>query len=176
MHSNNRDNYYNLGYIYKTHGYKGELYFYLDVDFPEKYAHLKSVFIENKGQLVPYRIEKISITNKRLAIVKLENINTIEEAKVIAGAELYLPIEMLPTLSNKKFYFHEIINFKVIDEKYGDIGIIEKVLDFPYQTVLQVTYNSKEILIPVVNEIVKNVDRENKILRTKIPEGLIEVY
>ncbi|GAB3828343.1 hypothetical protein GCM10028895_41720 [Pontibacter rugosus] len=43
-----------LGYIVKTHGTKGQVVAFFDVDFPEDYEDLESVFLEQKGRLIPF--------------------------------------------------------------------------------------------------------------------------
>jgi len=82
----------------------------------------------------------------------------------------------LPKLKGNSFYYHEIIGFTVIDEKHGNIGVIEKVLDNQHQDIFSIKKENKEILIPVADEIIKKVDRKNKVIEIEAPDGLIEIY
>jgi ribosomal 30S subunit maturation factor RimM len=86
------------------------------------------------------------------------------------------PLSALPRLSEKQFYFHEIAGYTVVDQVQGEIGKVEKVLDYPMQALLQVMKGTKEILIPVADEIILKVDRKNRLLHIHAPEGLIEMY
>jgi len=56
------------------------------------------------------------------------------------------------------------------------IGIITEVLEYPHQAVLSINFRNKEILIPITDEIIVNVDRDKKHLYTNTPEGLIDLY
>jgi len=171
----NNEHYY-LGCITKTHGVKGQVSIYLDVDIPEKYAKLESVFIEIDKQLVPFFIEDIRLTPKKQAVVAFEDINTFEKAQKLVKAKLFLPIETLPKLENNQFYYHEITGFKVTDKKHGEIGAVKQVLEYPGQSVIQVMKGVTEILIPISDQIIEKVDRKNKTIKINAPEGLIELY
>lgn len=166
---------FSLGYISKRSGNNGELAFVLDVDDPLRYKKLKSVFIELNAALVPFFITKIQLRNN-IAVVSLEGVDSIEKAEELVKAELYLPLSMLPGLKGKKFYFHEIPGFTVIDKNYGNIGIVEKVLDFPQQAVLQIKKDTHEILIPAREEFIISIDRDARQIEVQAPDGLIDIY
>ncbi len=170
----NKEDYFKLGIITKTFGKNGEVIFFLDVDNPDDYNDLEMVFIEINQKLVPFFIENIKIKGN-YATVKLEDISNPEKAHFLVKLRLFLPVDSLPELPNEKFYFHEIIGFSVEDENHGNIGIINDILELPEQSLLQIIYNEKEILIPIVDEIVKSVDSDNKTIYINAPEGLIEL-
>jgi 16S rRNA processing protein RimM len=169
------NDYFNLGLVTKTFGKNGEVIFFLDVDNPQDYNDLEMVFMEINQKLVPFFIENFKLRGN-YATVKLEDISSPEKAQFFVKFRLFLPVDVLPELSNEKFYFHEIIGFSVEDENHGNIGIINDVLELPEQSLLQIFYKKKEILIPIVDEIVKSVDSDNKIVYISAPEGLIELY
>lgn len=166
---------YLLGKLTKTHGLKGELAIWLDVDYPEEYDELDSVLLEVKGELIPYFVEQIQIRANK-SIIKFEDINTIEEAQKIVNCEIYLPNNNLPELDENQFYYHEIINFDVIDEQKGKLGKVTAVYTSDAQDLIAMAYQNAEILIPVSDEIVKTIDREKHELHTNLPEGLLEIY
>ncbi len=165
---------FQLGKITKPFGYKGEVVFFLDVDEPMDYAEMDSVFIEIGGKLLPYFIESINIKGNK-AVVRLEDLSAEESTKLI-GKNLFLPLSILPKLTGKKFYFHEIINFAVVDAKKGNIGNIASVIDYPAQPLFQIMNGTTEILIPILDQIIDKVDRENKTIYIVAPEGLIDIY
>lgn len=172
----NKEDCFKLGHVSKLHGVKGEVVIVLDVDDTTRYKKLESVFIMINGQLVPFFIEGITIKNKQ-AIVKLDGINTTDLAGMINNMEVYLPLSLLPKLNDNTFYFHEIIGFAVNDKTHGNIGKVEAVLEFPGQNIIQVRDGNKnEILIPLRNEFIIKIDRENKSLDVNTPEGLVDVY
>lgn len=164
-----------LGKITKPFGYKGDLIFYLDVDDVSLYKDLDSVFIEIKQRLVPFFIESIQI-RRQDAIVKLEDVSA-EEAIALINNDLYLPIEVLPKLEGNKFYYHEVIGFEVEDVNHGSLGKLIKINDNSAQAVCYIeNENGKEILVPLIDEFLIEVDRKNKKFIVKAPEGLIDFY
>ena len=172
----NKEDYYFLGKIIKTSGYKGNLMFFFDVDDISRYKNLEAVFIEVSENLIPFAIEKIQFRSNNTAIVKLEDVLSEDESAILVGCNLYLPLAFLPPLTGNKFYFHEVIGFSVVDKKYGKIGTILEILDRTSQAVFVIRNNGKEILIPVSDDIIKKVDRINKTIKVETPEGLIDIY
>ena len=167
---------YQLGYVAKLHGFKGEVSFFLDVTDPFEYANLKSVFVELNGVLTPFFIQAIQIKPKGFASVKLEGVNSESDAQILLRKSLYLPANDLPKLSGKNFYDHEVVGFQLIDLSYGMVGEIEQIIDLPVNPLIQVNANGKEVLIPFVKGLIQQVDRENKQLVVQAPEGLIAIY
>ena len=172
----NKEDCYFLGYIAKTHGIKGDVSIKLDVDNPNEYSKLESIFLDIQGKLIPFFIDSITIKDKGFAAVKLEGIDTEPQASNLLHTEIFLPLSVLPPLKGNKFYFHEVIDFQVIDKDFGSVGTIKDVLDYPHQSVLQVMRDDKEILIPITDEIITHVDRVKKIVEVDTPIGLIELY
>lgn len=172
-----KDQMYFLGQITKPHGLKGEVMFFLDVDVPQEYEQLEMVFVEMGNDLVPYFIENINIRPDGKAIVKLEDFNHINDLDPIIGKRLYLPLSELPELEDGQFYFHEIIGFEIFDVLSNQsIGVIENVLDYPNQALFQINAKGKEVLVPIRNEIIVEVDKKNKVIQIEMPEGLLEIY
>ena len=101
---------------------------------------------------------------------------TEEEADAILGNALYLPLDRLPKLSGKKFYFHEVIGFEIEDKKHGIIGKIVSVNDTTAQPLFEVLNGDIEMLIPMVDHFLLKIDRENKKVMMDLPDGLIEMY
>jgi len=171
-----KKDFYFLGKITKTSGYKGNLMFFFDVDDIGPYHDLGVVFIDISGELIPFVITNLQFKNNRNAIVKLEDITTEEQALALVGYELYLPLSFLPNLSGNKFYFHEVTGFTVLDINYGIIGEIDHVFDQSGHAIFVIQGNGKEILIPVTDEFIKNVDRLKRTIEIETPPGLIEIY
>ncbi len=166
---------YEVGYIVKTHGLKGELGIHLDVDNPADYQDVDGFLIEKGGELLPYFIESISILKDK-AIVKFEEINSIDEAKLFVKKTLYLATDQLDDLDEGQFYYHDIIGYEVVDEKLGVLGTVKDVYDGSHQDLIAMEYQGAEVLIPVSDEHVKNANHEQKTLHVNLPEGLLDIY
>ena len=165
-----------LGYVAKLHGFKGEVSLFLDVTNPYDYQKLDSVFIEINGHLTPFFVETIKLKNPPFAAVKFEGVDSDNDAKIIERKELYLPASLLPKLEGNDFYDHEVVGFKVVDASFGEVGELTSIIDLAKNPLIQVMSGEKEVLIPFRKDMVLKVDRENKELHIKAPEGLIEIY
>ena len=165
-----------LGKIVKKYSFKGEVLVKLDTDEPEIYENMESVFIALGNNLVPFFIEESSFHKSDLLRLKLEDVTSEADAEAILKSELYLPLEFLPKLTGNKFYFHEVIGFTMEDINYGPVGIIKGVNDTTAQALFEVDKEGTEILIPMNDEFIEKIDRQNKKVIVKTPEGLIELY
>lgn len=170
------DDFFYLGKILKPIGGKGHIVVLLDVDDPGKYKKLDTVFVAIDQNRVPYSVKTIELKTGSRAILKFEDVDSMQDALPFSGHDLYLPMTMLPQLKGKSFYHHEIIGFSVIDHIHGNIGTVTSVLDLPQQSLLRVKLDKKEILIPLVKDVILKVDRKNKVINVQTPEGLIEIY
>lgn len=166
---------FRLGHIVKKHGLQGEINIHLDVDFPEDYQNLESVFVEINKQLVPFFVDHIQVNGNK-AIVKLEEVDDVVAAENIRSCQLYLPENFLPSLNKGQFYYHEVIGYEVIDKVEGLIGIVKDVYEFPNQDLFGVEHKGQEVLIPINDEMVVGVNHETKQIETNLPEGLLDIY
>ena len=169
------EDYFYLGKITKRFGLKGELAVYLDTDEPEKYHKLESVFFDIDGEPIPFFVEEIKVKAKNQLIVLFHDIDDKSSASYV-DTDLYLPLSYLPVLEGNKFYYHEIKGFSVIDSVHGQLGICEDVLDTSPQAVMQIAHPKGEILVPIVDHFIKNVNRETRTIEIETPPGLIDFY
>jgi len=165
-----------LGKIVRKHSFRGEVVAKLDTDEPELYKNLESVFVALGNDLVPFFIEESLLQKGNQLRIQFEDVENEEDADAILGSELYLPLEFLPKLTGKKFYFHEIINFDIEDVNYGYVGVITGVNDSSAQPLFEIDANGAEVFIPMIDDFIKKVDRDNKKIIVEAPAGLIDLY
>ena len=165
-----------LGKIAKKFSFKGEVLMYLDTDEPHLYENLESVFVERNKDLIPFFIEKSALHKNDFLRIKFEDIETEEDADQVMGCGVYLPLSMLPKLEGNKFYYHEIVGFKAVDERLGVIGIMQGVNDRNAQPLFEISNGDKEILVPMVDHFIVAIDRENKQVILNTPPGLVDLY
>jgi len=165
-----------LGKIVKKYSFKGELLAKLDTDEPAIYENLDAIFIDLNSTLIPFFIEKSQLHKSDLLRLKFDDINNEEDAEALLKSDLYLPLYLLPKVEGNKFYFHEVINFKLIDENFGLVGVVKGVNDTTAQALFEVDRDGIEILIPLNDDFIKKIDRTNKSITVNTPKGLIELY
>lgn len=169
-----KDHYY-IGKIVRLHSFKGEVYAKLDVDNPSQYLEMGSVFLSIKNKLVPFFIDRSQFGSKGMLRIKFEDIDSEEDAKTLLKKELFLPLSFLPEKDEDDFYFHEIIEYQIIDANKGDIGIVTEILEYPGNEIMKIENGYKEILIPINDEFIKKVDKKAKVIRVDLPEGLMDL-
>ncbi|WP_027127365.1 ribosome maturation factor RimM [Gelidibacter mesophilus] len=165
-----------VGKIVKKYSFKGELLIKLDADEPEIYEDMDSVFVDLRNNLVPFFIESSQLHKSELLRVKFEDVDTEQDADALLKCDLYLPLEFLPKLEDDKFYFHEIIGFTIEDVNFGKVGVVKSINDSTAQALFEIDRDGIEILIPMHDAFIKNVDKKNKTILVETPEGLIDLY
>jgi len=165
-----------LGKIVRKYSFHGELLIKLDTDEPELYENLDAVFIDYRNTFIPYFIESSQLHKSDLLRVQFEDVTTEADADSLLKCDVYLPLEFLPKLDGNKFYFHEVIGFKVEDLNYGVVGTITGVNDSTAQALFEIEKDGKEILIPINDEFIETVDRAKKTIMVNTPQGLIDLY
>ena len=165
-----------LGKIVSKFSFRGEVLIKLDTDEPESYIKMESVFVDYNKNMVPFFIEKSSLHKSDLLRVKFEDVNSEEDADDLMKAEIYLPLSLLPKLDGDKFYFHEVIGFRIVDRSFGKVGIIKRINDSTAQALFEIDRNGIEILIPMNDEFIDRVDRQANTVYVNTPEGLIDLY
>ena len=165
-----------LGKIVRKYSFKGELLAKLDTDEPELYTEMESVFVDFGRNLVPFFIDRSQLHKSTLLRIKFEDVDTEEDAEDLIGAALYLPLDLLPDLEGDKFYYHEIIGFTAVDQAFGEIGTITGINDTTAQAIFEVDREGKQVLIPMIDDFIQGLDRPNKKIHLKVPDGLIDLY
>ena len=165
-----------LGKIAKKFSFKGEVLLYLDTDEPELYEDMESVFVEFNKNLVPFFIKNSSLHKNDFLRVQFEDVDSEAEADSIMNCEVYLPLDRLPKLSGNKFYFHEVIGFEIEDKRLGIFGKIVSINDTTAQPLFEVLNGEVEMLIPMIDQFLVEIDRKSKKVVMDLPEGLVEMY
>ena len=169
------DQYFELGYIVKSHGTRGEVQVFFDVDDPGEYLEMESVLVSLGSELVPFFVEYIKTSGKSI-VMKFDGVNSIEEASELKSGKLYLPLDLLPKLDEGQFYYHDIISYQVVDNNEGPLGVVKEVVIKGNQDLLIMLYKDVEILIPIVDDVVLKADHDSQTLSVNLPDGLLDIY
>ena len=163
-----------LGTIFKLHGYKGDVNIYNDNDIPLVYTDIEFFYIEDNNELIPYFIESVRPKKKQVLLVKLEDVDSEEQALKILKQKVYLPNKFLPEVGSVN-PDKLIVGFDVIDDTLGKIGIVDFVNDKTSQKLIIVKDGEKEFFIPFHDNFVININLKKKILEVNIPQELIDI-
>lgn len=167
------DTCYKIGYILKPHGLKGEVTIALDADAPTDFSSVETVFVQIKERLLPYFIEGISRKGNR-AFLKLEDVNTPEQAQHISKSPLYLPKSLRPKSGRGEFYDDEVIGFEVSDTALGGLGKIKEVVQAGPNKLLSVDYDGREVLVPLNSPFIDSINKTRKKITVTLPDGFLD--
>jgi 16S rRNA processing protein RimM len=163
---------FKIGYIAKTHGLKGEVTAIIEFDLD--FESTSALFLETKGNLVPYFPEEFSGTNDKV-VIRFEGITSIEQAGKLKGSSLYLPKTAREKSGRGEFYDDEIIGFIVSDENAGEIGPVTEVTTSRLSRIITVNYHHREVLIPVNSPFIKSINKTKKTIAVSLPDGYLEI-
>lgn len=167
-----------IGEVTKTHNLQGEVVISTDRDLLERYAD-EPVFIQLDGAPVPYFIsdEGLTVRNHTSYIVKFDYVDTLEQAERLVGCEVLFEREVLEEEGQDQpdYDIFELIDFEVRDQVSGKTGKVTDVADYSGNVVLTIAILDKEILLPLSEHYVCEIDFENGQLQVQIPQELAEL-
>lgn len=164
-----------IGKIVATHGVNGALIL-KHVVGNSIWMHKDNIlFIElRKDSYVPYFVKEARATGDEEYIVNVEDTDTVEAAKKLVGKQVYVKEDILQGKADSSPLLW--IGFSMVDKKLGALGVIEDVMQTGAQWLAKIQVNNKEVLVPLVDELVLDVNIKNRFVRVELPDGLIELY
>ncbi|MBE7175684.1 MAG: 16S rRNA processing protein RimM [Mucilaginibacter polytrichastri] len=163
-----------VGAIVKTKGLKGEMLVHLLVDYAAG-LDTSTFFIEINGKLVPHFTRSFSFPKPGTAYLQLEDIDHIDQAQKLVKKTLYLSNEQLPE-NDGEFTFADLEGFIAHDKSRGEIGEIIRVEEFPQQWIATLYTANREVLVPLNEDFIEEIDEKKGLIRFDLPEGLIDIY
>lgn len=163
-----------VGKIINTHGLRGDVKIVTWTDYPEDFEEIDKVYIRRKtGD------EVLTITNikyqKNNIIVKFKEIADINEAEKYKNLVVWADREDLPQLPEGAHYIADLIGLDVVDEDGNLVGKLVDVFNTGANDIYDVKRDGKKnLLLPVIDEVVKDIDLDAKKITVHIMEGLDE--
>ena len=155
-----------LGQFIKLYSFKGEVILYSEIK-SEIVEQLDSIFVNFNESQVPFKIVKLKSHKKNIYRTKLENIESEDDAKRFINKSVYIE-------KNEKIDDDNFENFKVYDkDKY--LGVVISTYNKTGQTLIEVKMSKKTILIPLVDELIKEISYEKQKIQMILPEGLLDI-
>lgn len=166
---------FEIGYITKTRGLKGEVQVFFQYEDPED-LDLDVVFIELHNKLVPFFVSSYQLLSNKTGYFFFEDVDHIDKAVELIKKTVFLPNTKKPERDPEEFFITDLKGFIVHEKVYGELGEILEINEFPQQFIASVNYQSTEIMFPLSDDFILEIDREAKILKIELPEGLLDVY
>ncbi|WP_343530417.1 ribosome maturation factor RimM [Pedobacter sp.] len=164
-----------IGYITKTKGLKGELQLYFEFEDYQD-LDLDVIFLELNGKMVPFFVASHKLYENSTGLFYFDDIDHVDKAQPLVKKKVYLPLSKKPEREEDEFYYTDLKGFIAVDETLGELGEIIEVNEYPQQFVATVNYQNKEILFPLNEDFIVEIDDEDNILTLDLPEGLLDIY
>lgn len=169
--------FYRIARIVNTYGIKGQLKVLLDTDFiEERFAKGNRLFIIEGDR----QVAQVTVANfrpqKGAYVVGFEEYQSINQVEVFKGLELAIDQADQAPLEEDSYYHHQIIGLQVFDQEGQVVGVIKDIMPLPANDVWVVkpAHAGKEILLPFIEDVVKEVDLDGQRVVIERMEGLID--
>jgi 16S rRNA processing protein RimM len=169
-----KDNLSRIGFVNKASGFKGQVSCILENTDEDKIAEEKFLFVLIEGLPVPFAVEEILLRDNDV-IIKFEDINGEEEVKKILRKDLFAEKQKIKKKADI-LSWKDLEGYLAIDETKGELGIITEVMELPQQMIASCNHNGKEILFPLTEDLIIDIDDEDKTVTLDLPDGLIDLY
>ena len=163
-----------VGIITRGHGLKGEVKLRLlatNTDSLTVGQKLAAKF--PNGDVRSLIIQQVRTQGQSL-LLTFDGIRSRAEAGTLQGVELSINREALPPLEEGEFYLGDLIGYAVVSDEYEQLGYVQEVWDLPANEVLRVVDKERETLIPLINDFVKDIDHDQRCVKIRIMDGLLD--
>ncbi|MFS0882229.1 ribosome maturation factor RimM [Metabacillus niabensis] len=171
------EKWFNVGKIVNTHGIRGEVRVISKTDFAdERYQPGNTLYIFKEGSQEPIKVVVESHrVHKNFDLLTFEGMHSIQDVEQFKGSLLKVDENQLSELDEGEYYFHEIIGCSVYTDNGEEIGTIREILATGANDVWVVKRKvGKDLLIPYIDEIVKEIDIDEKKIIITPMEGLLD--
>ena len=160
-----------IGRLWRARGNRGELLGELDSSDPSREEKLQEVALALEGQRRVMQVEEVWRHDGR-PVFKFVGVDSISEAEKLEGAEILVPPGEVAVPEEGAYSYAELVGCRVEGESFA--GVVKGIEEFGGPPLLQVEAGGREILIPFAREICREIDVSAKIIRVRLPDGLLE--
>lgn len=168
---------FNVGKIVNTHGIKGEVRVISKTDFAEeRYKPGNTLYLFAEGAAEPVKVTvSAHRLHKQFHLLQFKEMPSLNEVEHLRNMVIKVPEEDLGELEEDEFYFHEIIGCEVVSEDGELIGTVKEILTPGANDVWVVARKGKkDVLIPYIASVVKDININEKKIKIHVMEGLID--
>ncbi len=164
-----------IGVVTTTHGIRGEVKVFPTTDDPKRFKKCDEVILVTREGNLTLHVEGVKFF-KNIVIVKFKEFNNINEVEGFRKCDLMVTRENAIPLEEGEYFLCDVIGAKVIrEEDDSTIGEIKQVIETGANYVFAIeTPEGKEVLFPVIDECIKSVDVEEKLVVAHVMKGLMD--
>ncbi len=167
--------YFLIGKSLKSHGTGGGLRLMVEDQFKGYLRKGSYIFFDLNGSKVPFQV--LDTDDGSHYVITLEDVDNKKHSDVLSGLEIWIPLETVKSRHQRspKNIPGKWDEYRIIDQQSNTMFDIIRVEEYPQQLMAIIEIENKEILIPLSDQLISSIDKENKIIHMEIPEGLLEL-
>lgn len=171
---NSDDQFVNIGVVVKPHGIRGEVCVLPTTDWPEQFQSGRTIRLYKTGQApCSMTLERVRVKHNQF-IIKFELIDERSDAELLRGWNVQIRESERPELPEGTYYVSELVGMRAVSTRGESLGVLTDVIQNTAQDIYILDRDGKEILIPAVQEFVKEIQIENRLIVIDAIEGLLE--
>ncbi|HLO26260.1 MAG TPA: ribosome maturation factor RimM [Geobacteraceae bacterium] len=164
-----------LGKVVATHGIRGQLRVVLFSGEFSSVAGVDSVILKaSSGGMDTFAVADVARHGKKV-LITLKGIDSINQVLNLVGRELYVRREQLPQLPEGEYYWCDLLGLRVLTDQGEDLGILADIIATGSNDVYVVKSGKREYLIPALEDVVREINLDDGIMKVSPPEGLFDL-
>ena len=162
-----------IGQIVNTFGIKGMVKVKPFTDDIRRFDKLKTVYVEKNGNQTEYEIEEVKY-HKDMVLIKFKSIDKIEQAEQLRNAYLTISRDSVEELEEGRYYIVDLLGLEVYTDEQVLLGILDDIFNTGSNDIYVVKdKQGKQILLPAIQDVIKQIDIENQKIIVHLLPGLI---
>ncbi|MBU6158182.1 MAG: 16S rRNA processing protein RimM [Bacteroidetes bacterium] len=169
------EQYFSIGKMVATFRLQGEIILEHNLGKKTNFKGIQVLFVESVAdRFLPYFIVQAVAKNEKETYIKLEGVDSKESAHKLCSKKVWLSQDDFRNVAGKTAPI-SLIGYRLFD-KENELGVIEEIIEQPHQILCRLIIREKEVLIPLNESTIQNVNHSKKLVHTDLPDGLLEIY
>lgn len=167
--------YFRIGQSLKSHGTGGQLRLQVE-DRLKRYVRPGAyVFFDLNGSKVPYLVNEVD--DHQHFVVRLVDVEAKQLSDLLSGKELWVPSDQIMERhrNSPRHVAEKWDDYAIEDESTGVIYPIQRTEEFPQQLIAVIEVDGREVMVPLHDQLISDIDKVEKRIRMQIPEGLLDL-
>lgn len=162
-----------IGQIVNTFGIKGMVKVKPFTDDIRRFDELKKVYVKKNSNQTEYEIEEVKY-HKDMVLIKLKGIDKVEQAEELRNAYLTISRDSVEELEEGRYYIVDLLGLEVYTDEQILLGTLQDIFNTGSNDIYVVKdKQGKQILLPAIQDVIKQIDIENKKIIVHLLPGLI---
>jgi|TARA_B110000263_G_scaffold48712_1_gene40504 16S rRNA processing protein RimM len=166
--------YTKIGTIITKHGFNGSLILKVSGKYSNNLSIVDFLFIEINKKHIPFKLDSIKTFKNKSYKIKFNEVNDDAYANQLISKSVFIKSNDYPDLKKETNIYSAIMNFSAFNNE-AKIGEIININENLPQPVFEINYKSKTVMVPIHEDLIIKIDKENKNIFLRIPDGLLDI-